>query len=278
VVVPEPFFIVAAGHRLEVVRHPPERDGGPTLVLLHEGLGCVTTWRDFPADLASATGLEVIVFSRWGYGQSDPVTVPRPLRYMHDEALDALPEVLDRCGVERAVLVGHSDGGSIALIHAAAARGRERIAGLTLLAPHVFCEPVSVASIEEARVAYLETDLRERLARHHRDVDGAFWGWNRAWLDPAFMQWNLEAYLPAITIPVTVVQGDADRYGTLAQVDAIARQVSGPVRRVVLEGVGHALHREAPEATLEAVVAMVEGERDAQSSTSQVTAPSDQGS
>jgi pimeloyl-ACP methyl ester carboxylesterase len=256
--VPEPFFIVAANHRLEVLRYGGRDDGALTLVLLHEGLGCITTWRDFPADLAEATGMQVVAYSRWGYGQSDPVVPPRPLRYMHDEALDALPEVLDQCGVRRAVLVGHSDGGSIALIHAAAARGRERVEGLALLAPHVFCEPLSVASIEEARTAFLETDLRERLARHHRDVDGAFWGWNRAWLDPDFMQWNIEEYLPNVRVPLTVVQGADDRYGTLAQVDSIVRQVSGPVRRVVLEGVGHALHREAPDATLEAVVDLVQ--------------------
>jgi pimeloyl-ACP methyl ester carboxylesterase len=252
----EPHFLAAAGHRLEVERHGPEH--GLTLVLLHEGLGSVSAWRDFPARLATASGLGVLVYSRWGYGRSDPVTLPRPLTYMHDEGLVALPELLDAAGVRDAVLVGHSDGGSIALVHAGSGRAGKRVRALALLAPHVFCEDVSVESIAKARDAYLHADLRTRLAKHHgENVDGAFWGWNGAWLDPEFLRWNIEEYLPRITVPVLAVQGDADPYGTLAQVDAIERGVRGPFTRLVMPGVGHAPWRERPDETIAAIVRLL---------------------
>lgn len=251
-----PFELVIAGQRLEAQWHGPP---GPTaLVLLHEGLGCVALWRDWPAELHARTGLPVLVYSRLGYGQSDPVQLPRPLRYMHDEALEVLPQVLDAAGLTRAVLLGHSDGGSIALIHAGSPTGG-RVAGLALLAPHVFCEPVSVQSIAAARDAYLQGDLRQKLARLHRDVDGAFWGWNRAWLDPDFLRWNLEAYLPQVTAPVLVVQGLDDVYGTLAQVDAIERGVKGPFSKLLLPGCGHSPQRDKPAETTGAVAAFAAG-------------------
>jgi pimeloyl-ACP methyl ester carboxylesterase len=249
-------FVVAGGHRLEVAGVAGR---APTLVLLHEGLGSVAHWRTFPADLANATGLGVLVYSRWGYGRSDPVTPPRPLTYMHDEAKGALPELLDAEGIDRAILVGHSDGASIAILHAGSARAKPRIEGLVLMAPHVFVEALSVASIAEARAAYERegSDLRPRLAKYHDDVDGAFWGWNRAWLDPGFRAWNIEASLSHIDVPVLVVQGAADAYGTMAQVDAIARGVRGTFERVVLDGVGHSPQREAPAATLAAITGFV---------------------
>lgn len=254
--------LTAANHRLEAVWHGPPPEDAPTIVMLHEGLGCVAGWRDWPARLARETGLGVLVYSRWGYGGSDAVEPPRPLRYMHDEALGALPEVLAAAGVREAILLGHSDGASIALIYAGSPiskrDGAPRIRGLALLAPHVFCEDISVEAIGRAREAYLHGDLRERLARFHgKNVDGAFWGWNRAWLDPGFRSWNLEEFLPGIEIPVLVVQSETDPYGTLAQVEAIERGVRGRFSRLILPECGHAPQKDRPEETTAAVVEMV---------------------
>jgi pimeloyl-ACP methyl ester carboxylesterase len=211
----------------------PPRDGGPELVLLHEGLGSITQWREFPAQL----GRPALVYARQGYGASTPVHVPRPLTYMHDEAA-VLPAILEAEHVLRPILVGHSDGASIAII---AAGSGLATCGLVLIAPHVFVEDISVESIERARDAYPE--LRERLARHHADVDGAFWGWNRAWLDPEFRSWNIEQFLPGIHAPVLVVQGSDDAYGTLAQVDAIMRAVPH-AETLIVAGAGHTPFRE----------------------------------
>ena len=249
----ERFFVEAAGHRLEAAWFGAP-GAGPTLVLLHEGLGCVSMWRDWPDQLAQATGCRVLAYSRCGYGGSDPVTPPRPLRYMHDEALDSLPEVLRAAGVDDCVLVGHSDGASIALINAGSHRRARGVRALALLAPHVFCEELSVQSIAAAKLAYEQGELRARLARHHgANVDGAFWGWNRAWLDPDFRHWNLEEYLPGIELPVLVVQGADDEYGTLAQVDAIERGVKGPFTRLVLTRCGHSPQRDRPAETIAAI-------------------------
>jgi pimeloyl-ACP methyl ester carboxylesterase len=240
--------LVAGGHRLEAAWFGPPPDAAPTLVFLHEGLGSVSAWREFPAALADATGCGALVYSRRGYGTSEPVVPPRPLTYMHDEA-ELLPDVLDACGVQDAILVGHSDGGSIAILHAGAPSASPRVRGLVLEAPHVFVEDVSVDSIARARAEYESGDLRARLARHHADVDGAFWGWNRAWLDPQFRAWNIEASLPRIRVPILVIQGADDPYGTLAQVDAVERGAGAPVRRLVLDGCGHAPHRDRPAET-----------------------------
>jgi pimeloyl-ACP methyl ester carboxylesterase len=239
--------LTAAGHRLEYER---VEGRGPTLVFLHEGLGSITQWRDFPRALAAATGCPALVYSRWGHGQSDPVELPRPLDFMHDEARRALPEILEQMGIDEAILVGHSDGASIAIIHAG--EGGPRIRGLVLEAPHVFVEDLTIESIARARDDYATTHLRERLSRHHADVDGAFHGWAGAWLDPGFRAWNLEGFLPGIRVPVLVIQGEDDRYGTLAQVDAVCAKVSGPAERLVLPRCGHAPHRDRPEETLAA--------------------------
>ena len=250
-------FLRAGGRRLEYAWHGPPPDRAPTLVFLHEGLGCVSLWRDFPARLARATGCGALVYSRAGYGRSDPAPLPRPVRFMHEEGLRVLPEVLDAAGVRDAVLVGHSDGASIALVHAGSgAAGRVR--ALVLEAPHVFVEDVSVASIAAMGEAYRDTDLRARLARHHgENVDRAFYGWNGVWLDPEFRAWSIEEFLPRISVPVLVVQGEADEYGTPAQVEAVRRGAAGPVEAVILPGVGHSPHRDAPEATLAAMTRFV---------------------
>lgn len=242
--------------RLEAAWVGPPRDGGTELVFLHEGLGSITQWRDTPAAIASLSGRPALVFAREGHGRSSPVSVPRPLSYMHDEAR-RLPRVLEAAGVRDPVLIGHSDGGSIALIASGAGWVAPR--ALALIAPHVFVEDLSVASIARAAEAYQTTDLRARLARHHADPDGAFWGWNRAWLDPAFRAWNIEAYLAGVRAPVLVVQGDADEYGTLAQVDAIERGCAGRVSRLVVPGAGHSPHRDAPAAVHEAIARFVAG-------------------
>lgn len=219
----------------------------PALVFLHEGLGSVELWRDFPARLASATGRRALLYSRAGHGQSDVPGHDRTPRFMHDEALDVLPPLLREAGIERPVLVGHSDGGSIALIHASA----HPVDRLILLAPHVFVEDVTVASIEAARVTFETTDLGGRMGRYHRDAGRTFRLWNDIWLAPEFRAWNIEDVLATVTAPTLLIQGEHDQYGTLAQIDAIERGVQGPVQRVVLDG-RHAPHLEAPDATLDA--------------------------
>lgn len=245
-------MLVAAGHSLEHEWLGPPPTRAPTLVFLHEGLGSVSAWRDFPARVADACGMGALVYSRWGYGKSDARPVPWPLSYMHDEARASLPEVLDAAGVRDAVLVGHSDGGSIAILFAGGGTPQaRRVRALVLLAPHVFVEDVSVRSIAAAADAFRIGDLRERLERHHgANVDGAFWGWNRAWLDPAFRGWNIEESLPRVRVPSLVVQGREDPYGTLAQVDAIERGAGVPVTRLVLDACGHAPQRDQPDAVV----------------------------
>lgn len=231
--------------------------GGPgeaTLVFLHEGLGSVSVWRDFPDRVASAVGLPALVYSRRGYGRSSSIALPRPARFLHDEAA-FLPEVLAAAGISRSILVGHSDGASIALLHAAARPSG--LLGLAVLAPHVFVEERSLASIEKARIAYATTDLRARLERHHGvNVDVAFRGWNDVWLSPGFRAWNIEAELAKIDVPCAVIQGREDEYGTLAQVASIRARVPDSAV-TVLDACGHSPHRDQPERTLAAIEALV---------------------
>jgi pimeloyl-ACP methyl ester carboxylesterase len=224
----------------------------PALVFLHEGLGSVALWRDFPGELARRTGRRALIYSRAGHGNSPVPHQPRTPRFMHDEALDVLPALLRRHGIERPVLVGHSDGASIALIHAS----RHPVDSLVLLAPHVFVEDISVASITEARETYETTDLRERMGRYHRDAERTFRLWNDIWLAPEFRDWNIEDVLPGVTAPALLIQGAHDQYGTLAQVEAVRDGVAGPAELVVLE-CQHAPHLEAPEETLEAAARFV---------------------
>jgi pimeloyl-ACP methyl ester carboxylesterase len=226
-------------------------DGTP-LVLLHEGLGSVKLWRDFPQALQRATGLPVVAFSRYGHGDSDPPPKPRTPSFMHEEALEVLPEFLADRGIEKPILVGHSDGASIALIHAA----HHPVEKVVAMAPHVFVEEICLVEIRKAKTAYEEQGLRERLARHHSDPDAAFYGWNSVWLDPEFPHWSIEEVLGSITAPLLLIQGEHDQYGTMEQLDRIERQAGGNVERVHLDA-NHAPHLEAPEATLASVARFV---------------------
>lgn len=230
-------------------------DSGPTLVFLHEGLGCAKLWRGFPDALVRRAGLGAFSYSRAGYGRSSP-GAPLPLDYHHGEALEVLPRVLDAAGITRPILVGHSDGGTIALIYAAgwaSVQAPPPLAVVTMAA-HVFVEDETLRGIEAARAAFLNTDLRARLSLYHGDnVDGAFWGWCDAWLSPAFRDWNVEAVLRGIDCPLLVVQGRDDHYGTPAQVRAIAEGVAGPAETLLLAECGHAPHLEQPDRTLEAI-------------------------
>lgn len=233
----------------------PSPDAAPTLVLLHEGLGCVGLWRDFPDRLAAATGLGVFAYSRAGYGDSSPVPLPRTGRYLHEEADEVLPAVLDAIGLRTGVLVGHSDGASIAALHLGRRRDR-RVRGAVLIAPHFVVEDVTIAGIREARRAYESGGLRERLARWHADVDVAFRGWCDTWLEPGFRSWDIRDDLPSIAVPVHVIQGEADEYATLRQVE-IAQLCGGQTTSTVLAGIGHSPHREAADATLDIVASFV---------------------
>ena len=228
----------------------------PAIVLLHEGLGSIAMWKDFPQRLAARTGCTVAAYSRCGYGSSEPLGAPREPDYMHHEAQVVVPELLAALGVERPVLFGHSDGASIALVFAGTHPDGAR--ALVLEAPHVFVEDLTVRSIAAAKTAWATTALRERLGRYHADVDGAFSGWNDIWLDPRFRDWNIEPYADAVRVPVLVVQGEADEYGTLAQVDAIAARIPGS-ETLLISGAGHSPHRDAPASVLERVAAFVEG-------------------
>jgi pimeloyl-ACP methyl ester carboxylesterase len=241
---------------LETAWWGPGPDRAPTLVLLHEGLGCVALWRDFPEALVAATGCGVFAWSRFGYGGSDPVTLPRPMSYMHDEALTVLPRVLDAAGVRRAVVIGHSDGGSIAAIHAGAVRDA-RVRGVVLIAAHFFVEELNIASIAAIRATYEEGDLRARLARYHRDVDVAFRGWNDAWLDPRFRAFDITEHVARIPVPVLALQGAEDPYGTAEQLRVLERVALCPVETRLIAGARHAPHLEAKDATLAAIVPFV---------------------
>jgi pimeloyl-ACP methyl ester carboxylesterase len=243
---------LAGGAELEGRCVGPSPNLAATIVLLHEGLGSMGLWRDFPEKLARATGLGVFAYSRRGYGGSDPVPLPRPLDYMTREAVDVLPDVLNAIGLERGVLLGHSDGASIAALYLGDRQDR-RIRGLILMAPHFFTEPGGLRSIAEARRAYQQADLRERLAKHHRNVDGAFWGWNDAWLAPGFEAWNIEEAIDYIRVPVLGIQGRDDQYGSLAQLDALERRLYAPFERVILDDCRHAPFIDKPQETLDAI-------------------------
>lgn len=247
----EDLRIAVGGASLEARCWGAPPDSAATIVLLHEGLGSARLWRDFPERLAEATAHGVLAYSRQGYGASDPCALPRPLDYMEREATGALPQVLDAIGFRRGVLLGHSDGASIAALHAGTVEDF-RVRGLVLIAPHFFVEDVSVRSIAAARDAYETGDLRVRLARHHADPDTAFRGWNGAWLDPGFRAWNITDALDYIRVPVLGIQGAEDEYGTAAQLDALDA-VPAPVEAHILPGCRHAPHLDRPDEVLRLV-------------------------
>lgn len=244
-------FLTIDDSNLEYRMLGPSPEAAPTIVMLHEGLGCVGLWGDFPDKVQAATGAGVFAYSRAGYGASSPVKLPRQPDYMHREALDVLPKLLDRIGFRCGLLLGHSDGASIAAIYAGA-RQDHRLRGIALIAPHFVVEDISVTSIAEIKTAYQTTNLKEKLARWHKDVDNAFHGWNDAWLDPAFRDWDISDYLAYIRVPVLIVQGEADQYGTMRQVEIAQDECYCPVDVTVVDG-GHSPHREAPAATLTSV-------------------------
>jgi len=241
----EKYFI--DGHSLEAVRFEARDSALPTIVMLHEGLGSVSHWKDFPSRLADDTGAAVFVYSRYGHGGSDCLQEPRSVSYMHHEAQIVLPEILRKARIRRPVLLGHSDGASISIIYAGTFP--DSLAGLILEAPHVFVEDISVASIAESREAYRKTDLPQRLARHHANADSLFWGWNNIWLDPTFRNWNIESFLDHIRCPVLVIQGAQDQYGTTKQVNAIQTKIPS-ASATILDNCRHAPHRDQSDSTL----------------------------
>jgi pimeloyl-ACP methyl ester carboxylesterase len=245
-------FLQIGNSDLEYRMIGPSPADAPTIVMLHEGLGSAALWGEFPEKLAAATGAGVFAYSRAGYGASTPVKLPRPVDYMHIEALDVLPKLLDAIGFRRGLLCGHSDGASIAAIYAGAHQDH-RVQGVVMIAPHFVVEDISVGSIAEIKRAYETTDLKAKLARWHKDVDNAFYGWNGAWLDPAFRNWDISEYLAYIRVPVAILQGADDQYGTMRQVEIAQAECYCPVDVTIIAGAGHSPHREAPGPTLQAV-------------------------
>ena len=258
--------------RLEYRMIGPRPDAAPTIVMLHEGLGSVGLWGDFPDKIAAATGAGVFVYSRAGYGKSSPGKLPRSTRFMHEEACDVLPRVLGAIGFQRGLLLGHSDGGSIAAIYAGSVQDH-RVRGLILIAPHFFTEDMGLAEIVRAREAFTNGSFREKLSRWHADVDCAFRSWSEPWLDPQFRKWDITESLGYIRVPILIVQGEQDQYGTLKQLEAAQEACYCPVETAVLPGVRHVPQREAPELTLSIVTDFInrllrdhhEGERRADS-------------
>jgi pimeloyl-ACP methyl ester carboxylesterase len=246
--------VVVDGKRLEILWIAPRDPAVSAIVMLHEGLGSIALWKDFPRALAERTGCGVLVYSRFGHGNSEKQAERRPITFMHHEGEVVLPELLDQLGIVRPILLGHSDGGSIALIFAG--KYPERVRALILEAPHVFVEEYGLASIRAAKVAFETTDFRTKLARYHAHVDDTFRAWNDIWLDPEFPRWNIEAYLGSIRCPVLCIQGEEDEYGTRAQVDTIVANVPG-AELVMLPQCRHSPHRDQREATLEKMAEFV---------------------
>jgi pimeloyl-ACP methyl ester carboxylesterase len=241
--------VVVDGNRLETLSYRANGDR-PTIVMLHEGLGSVSMWKDFPEQLAKATSCGVVAYSRYGHGKSEGLREKRSVEFMHHEATVVLPGLLARLEIARPILLGHSDGASICIIYAAASPASPR--GLILEAPHVFVEELTINSIAKIRTVYRTTDLPQRLGRYHDHVEEAFSGWNDIWLDPAFRAWNIEECLDAIACPVLVIQGEDDEYGTVAQVAAIKRRLPS-TQALVLPNCGHSPHRDQPATTLETI-------------------------
>jgi pimeloyl-ACP methyl ester carboxylesterase len=247
--------LMVDGRRLEMLSIAARDSAAPTIVMLHEGLGAIALWKDFPHVLAQRTGCGVLVYSRYGHGNSEKQAEKRAVTFMHHEGEVVLPELLDKLGVERPIVLGHSDGGSIALIFAG--KYPERTRALILEAPHVFVEDLSVASIASAKDKYQTTNLRALLNCYHAHVDATFWAWNDIWLNPEFRSWNIESYLDTIRCPVLCLQGEDDEYGTRAQVETIVAKVPG-AELLMLPKCGHSPHRDQREITLEKMTEFVE--------------------
>ena len=240
------------GKSLEYSCFGPSPDQAATILLLHEGLGCVALWRDFPAKLAKASGFGVMAYSRAGYGQSDPADLPRPLDYMTREAVDSLPQLIAAAGLQQIILLGHSDGASIAAIYGGSVEDH-RVRGLILMAPHFFTEDMGLASIAEAKVAYENTDLSTRMSKYHNNPDNAFYGWNDSWLHADFKNWNITDVIDYIRVPVLAIQGREDQYGTTAQIEALKAQLYAPLETVLLENCQHTPFLEQPDLTLRSI-------------------------
>lgn len=249
-------FLDLAPMRLEYRMIGPRPEAAPTIVMLHEGLGSVGLWGSFPQQLAAATGAGVFIYSRAGYGNSSPAKLPRTISFMHEEACEVLPRALDAIGFQRGLLLGHSDGASIATIYAGSVQDH-RIRGLVLIAPHFFTEEMGLAEIRRANEAFASGALRDKLKRWHADVDGAFRSWSEPWLDPNFRNWNITEALGYIRVPILIVQGANDQYGTLKQLEAAQQECFCPVETAVLPGIRHVPHREAAETTLAVVAGFI---------------------
>jgi pimeloyl-ACP methyl ester carboxylesterase len=245
-------FLSIGASDLEYRMIGPAPADAPTIVMLHEGLGSAALWGDFPDKLQAATKAGVFVYSRAGYGGSTQVKRPRPLDYMHAEALDVLPKLLDKIGFRRGMLLGHSDGASIAAIYAGGHQDH-RLQGVAMIAPHFFTEEMGLASIAETRKAYEGAGLKAKLARWHNDVDNTFYGWSDAWLDPEFRNWDISEYLAYIRVPIVIVQGSDDQYGTIRQIEIAQQECYCPVDVTMIPGAAHSPHREVPAATLETI-------------------------
>ncbi len=248
--------IEAGGAQLEYQCFGPRPDQALTLVLLHEGLGCIELWRNIPLLLAQQTGCGVLVYSRAGYGQSGSATLPRPTNYMHIEATEVLPEVLEKFAINKCVLIGHSDGATIAAIHAGS-QNDFKARGLILIAPHFFAEDISIAAITQAKVEYESGELKEKLSRYHQNPDCAFYGWNCVWLSDAFKHWNVSEVIDYLRVPVLGIQGGADEYGTLRQLDEIEHRCYAPFEKLIIEHSGHSPHLQYGDQTLPVMVQFI---------------------
>lgn len=249
--------IFVGNHWLETACYGPKPNDAATIVLLHEGLGCLELWRDFPRALAARTSCGVLAYSRAGYGHSDPIALPRPIDYMTREAEGPLAEIIAQMGLRQMVLMGHSDGATIAAIYAGQVRDA-RLRGIVLMAPHFFCEPMGLDAIAEARIAYERGDLRTRLAKYHADPDMAFRGWHDVWLHPEFRDWNIGEVIDMWRVRCLAIQGAEDQYGTLAQIEEIETRSFVPVQTVLLDGCRHAPHVDRTDIVLERVARFVQ--------------------
>ena len=249
-------YLNVKSRRIEYVRLQSKKPIAqtPTIVMLHDGLGSIALWLDFPQQVSDVTGCEVLLYSRYGYGNSDPLDVDRDIDFLHKEALEALPDILDQLNIKKPILFGHSDGGSIALIHAGGAQ--RDLAGVIVMAPHVMVENITITGVQEAREAYLSTTLREKLSKYHSNVDLTFYGWNSFWLNSEFLHWNIEHFLESITCPVLAIQGVEDGYGTLEQIEIINRKVRR-AELLILQQCGHSPHKDQPQAVLNALIGFV---------------------